>query len=63
MLLRPSAAQNDIVLSNGITKQPFTYEDTCVESAPHVGYDPVGDAYVPFTYFTAAIVLITRLRS
>jgi hypothetical protein len=27
------------VLINASTHQPFTYEDTCVEIGPHVGYD------------------------
>ena len=40
MLPRPSSARNDIVLVNGVTKQPVTDKDTCVERAPHVGYDP-----------------------
>ena len=40
MLPRPSSARNDIVLVNGVTKQPVTDKYTCVERAPHVGYDP-----------------------
>jgi len=30
----------DGVLINIETKRPFTYQDTCVERGPHMGYDP-----------------------
>ena len=40
MLPRLSSARNDIVLINGVTRQPFTCKDACVVRAPHVGYDP-----------------------
>jgi dienelactone hydrolase len=29
------------LLINAETEQPFTYNDTCVERGPHLGYDPV----------------------
>ena len=28
------------VLINAATKEPFTYQDACVERGPHMGYDP-----------------------
>lgn len=28
-------------LINAVTRQPFTYADSCVERGPHTGYDPI----------------------